>query len=151
MNIIVIGIGNPNFKDDGVGLKVAEKFEGIVNTVSLLNIGFNLIDSLLGYERAIIVDGVKTGNPPGTIIEFNSDFWGNVYASGTHNFSIFEIIRIGYSVFPEEMPKEIKIIGIEVEDVETLSRDCSPSVEAAIPKAVEKIHDYLGIKSFRAI
>lgn len=145
MKSVIIGIGNPNFKDDGVGLKIVEHFEGIVDTVTLLNIGFNLIDSLLGYDKAVIVDGVKTGKEPGSIIEFNAEFWGDVYASGTHNFSIFEIIRIGYSVFPEEMPKEIKIIGIEVEDVETLSRQCSPSVETAIPKAVSKIKEYLGI------
>ncbi|MCS7214816.1 MAG: hydrogenase maturation protease [Thermodesulfovibrio sp.] len=145
MKSVVIGIGNPNFKDDGVGLKIAEKFEGIVDTVTLLNIGFNLIDSLLGYDRAVIVDGVKTGKEPGSIIEFDIDFWGNVYASGTHNFSIFEIIRIGYQVFPDEMPKEIKIIGVEVEDVETLSKQCSPPVESAIPEAVSKIKQYLGI------
>ncbi|MCX7725201.1 MAG: hydrogenase maturation protease [Thermodesulfovibrio sp.] len=145
MKKVVIGIGNPNFKDDGVGLKVAEKFEGVVDTVMLFNIGFNLIDSLLGYEKAVIVDGVKTGKEPGSVVEFDVNFWGNVYASGTHNFSIFEIIRIGYSVFPDEMPKDIKIIGIEVEDVDTLSRQCSPSVESAIPKAVSIIKNYLEI------
>lgn len=145
MKSVIVGIGNPNFKDDGVGLKIVEYFEGIVDTVKLLNIGFNLIDSLLGYDRAVIVDGVKTGTEPGSIIEFDVDFWGNVYASGTHNFSIFEIIRIGRSVFPEEMPKEIKIIGVEVEDVEALSRQCSPSVEAAIPEVISRIKEYLGI------
>lgn len=145
MKRVIIGIGNPNFKDDGVGLKIVENFEGDVDKVTLLNIGFNLIDSLLGYDKAVIVDGVKTGKEPGSIIEFNVDFWGDVYASGTHNFSIFEIIRIGYSVFPDEMPKEIKIVGVEVEDVETLSRECSPSVESAIPKAISVIKEYLGI------
>ncbi len=145
MKKILIGIGNPNFKDDGVGLKIVEKFEGLIDTATLLNIGFNLIDHLLGYDKAVIVDGVKTGTQPGNIIEFDVNYWGNVYASGTHNFSIFEILRIGYSVYPEEMPKEIKIIGVEVEDVETLSRECSPSVEAAIPEAVSRIKNYLGI------
>ncbi len=145
MKSVIIGIGNPNFKDDGVGLKIVENFQGDVDKVTLLNIGFNLIDSLLGYDKAVIVDGVKTGKEPGSIIEFDVDFWGDVYASGTHNFSIFEIIRIGYSVFPDEMPKEIKIIGVEVEDVETLSRECSPAVESAIPKAMLIIKEYLGI------
>lgn len=145
MKAILIAIGNPNFKDDGIGLKIAEFFDGNIDKVTLLNIGFNLIDSLLGYDKALIVDGVKTGNKPGSIIEFDTNFWGNVYASGTHNLSIFEIIRIGYSLFPEEMPKEIKIIGVEVEDVETLSRQCSPSVESAIPEVVRRIKEYLGM------
>lgn len=145
MKTVVVGIGNPNFKDDGVGLRIVEEFDGKVPTVKLLNISFELIDNLLGYDRAVIVDGVKTGQQPGSIIEFTSDFWERVYASGTHSLSIFELIRIGYSIYPDEMPKEIKIIGVEVEDVETLTRDCSPSVETAIPKAVSKIKEYLGI------
>jgi len=94
----------------------------------------------------IIVDGVKSGTEPGSIVEFSSDYWANIYASGTHNLSIFEIIRIGYKLFPEEMPKEIKIIGVEVEDVETLSRECSPKVVAAIPEAVARIKEYLNIQ-----
>lgn len=145
MKTVVIGIGNPNFKDDGVGLRIVEEFDGKVPTVKLLNISFELIDNLLGYDRAVIVDGVKTGREPGSIIEFTPDFWERVYASGTHSLSIFELIRIGYSIYPDEMPKEIKIIGVEVEDVETLSREFSPSVESAIPKAVSKIKEYLGI------
>lgn len=148
MKAIVVGIGNPNFKDDGVGLKIVEKLNGLVDTVSLLNISFQIIDSILGYDKAVIVDGVKSGAEPGSILEFNPDYWGNIYASGTHNLSVFEILRIGYSLFFDEMPEEIKIIGVEVEDVETLSRQLSPSVEAAIPEVISKIKEYLGIKEF---
>ncbi len=148
MKAIVVGIGNPNFKDDGVGLNIVEKLNGLVDTVSLLNISFQIIDSILGYDKAVIVDGVKSGTEPGSILEFNTDYWGDIYASGTHNLSIFEILRIGYSLFSDEMPKEIKIIGVEVEDVETLSRQLSPSVEAAIPDVISKIKEYLGIKEF---
>lgn len=146
MKTLVVGIGNPNFKDDGVGLKIVEELQGVVDTVSLLNISFQIIDSILGYDKVIIVDGVKSGTEPGSIVEFSSDYWANIYASGTHNLSIFEIIRIGYKLFPEEMPKEIKIIGVEVEDVETLSRECSSKVFAAIPEAVARIKEYLNIQ-----
>ncbi|HHW20933.1 MAG TPA: hydrogenase maturation protease [Thermodesulfovibrio thiophilus] len=146
MKTLVVGIGNPNFKDDGVGLKIVEELQGVVDTVSLLNISFQIIDSILGYDKVIIVDGVKSGTEPGSIVEFSSDYWANIYASGTHNLSIFEIIRIGYKLFPEEMPKEIKIIGVEVEDVETLSRECSSKVVAAIPEAVARIKEYLNIQ-----
>jgi hydrogenase maturation protease len=145
MKKIVVGIGNPNFTDDGVGLKIIEYLNGVVDTVPLLNISFQIIDSILGYDKAVIVDGVKSGVEPGSILEFTTDYWGNIYASGTHNLSVFEILRIGYSLFPDEMPKEIKIIGIEVENVETLSRQLTPKVVSAIPEAVALIKEYLGI------
>jgi hydrogenase maturation protease len=140
--VIVIGIGNPNFKDDGVGLKVVEELEklGIKDTVKYLNIDLKIIDSMRGYKKAIIVDAVKIGVEPGTILEFNGrETWSKVYASGTHSMSIFEVIRIGYEVFPEEMPEEVKIIGIEGEEVLSLGMELTPSVQKAVPKVVEKI------------
>ena len=145
--IIIIGIGNPNFRDDGVGLKVIEELEkrGVKDVVKYLNIDLNIIDSLRGYKKAIIVDAVKTGAKPGTIFEFDAkNTWCNVYASGTHSMSIFEIIRIGYHVFFEEMPDEIKIIGIEGEEVLTMGREISNDVKKAIPKVVEKILKEVG-------
>lgn len=143
---IVIGIGNPNFKDDGVGYKIVEQLEGLVDTVCLLNTDLKVIDAMLNYDIAIVVDGVKIGVEPGTIVEFDPfKTFENVYASGTHSLTLFEVIRIGYHVFPEEMPKEIKVIGIEVEDVDTLDRECSPRVKEAIPKVVEMIKKHLGL------
>lgn len=141
---IVIGIGNPNFKDDGVGYKIVEQLEGLVDTVCLLNTDLKVIDAMLNYEVAVVVDGVKIGAEPGTIVEFDPfKTFEKVYASGTHSLTLFEVIRIGYHVFPEEMPKEIKIIGIEVEDVDTLDKECSPKVKEAIPKVIELIKEYL--------
>ena len=140
--IIVIGIGNPNFKDDGVGLKVVEELEkkGVKDTVKYLNIDLKVIDSMRGYRKAIIVDAVKTGATPGTIFEFDGkSTWQNVYASGTHSMSIFEVIRIGYEVFPEEMPEEVKIIGIEGEEVLSLGMALTPTIQKIVPKVVEKI------------
>ena len=140
--IIVIGIGNPNFKDDGVGLKVVEELEkkGVKDTVKYLNIDLKVIDSMRGYRKAIIVDAVNTGATPGTIFEFDGkSTWQNVYASGTHSMSIFEVIRIGYEVFPEEMPEEVKIIGIEGEEVLSLGMELTPTIQKIVPKVVEKI------------
>jgi hypothetical protein len=37
------------------------------------------------------------------------------------------------------IPKEIRIYAIEVEDNQTFSETCSPSVEGAIPGIVEEI------------
>jgi len=71
MKKIVIGIGNPNFKDDGVGLKVVEELKGLVDTVHLLNADFKVIDFLLNPEKAVIVDGIKSGAQPGSIIELD--------------------------------------------------------------------------------
>jgi len=130
--------------DDSVGIKVAEALEGVVDIKILTTTDFNIIDAVLGYDRAVIVDGVKTGHEPGTIIEMNIDqIYSNYRFSGTHNLSLATSLKIGYDLFGDEMPRDIRIIGIEVEDIENFGKGCTPKVEASITPAVEMVKKYL--------
>lgn len=144
--LLVLGIGNPNFKDDGVGYKIVENLKKLkefkeIKTFCLLSTDLKVLDIILDYDIVLIVDGIKTGFlEPGTIVEIDPfQTFEGVYASGTHNLSLFEVIKVGYQVFPERMPKKIRIIGIEVEDINSLDKECSPKVQKAIPKVIEKI------------
>lgn len=144
MKTIVLGIGNPFMADDSVGIRIAEALEGAVDTKILTTTDFNIIDAVLGYERAIIVDGVKTGNEPGTIIELSRDqIFSSYRFSGTHNLSLATSLQIGYNIFGDEMPKDIKIVGVEVEDIENFGKGCTPKVEAAIAPAIGMVRNYL--------
>ncbi|MFC1927886.1 hydrogenase maturation protease, partial [Chloroflexota bacterium] len=65
MKALVLGIGNPILSDDGVGIKVAREVEKNLNdpqiTVSEASAaGLSLLDSILGYDRVIIVDAIQT-------------------------------------------------------------------------------------------
>jgi len=141
MKTIILGIGNPVLKDDSVGIKVAEMLKGKVDADVdfLASTDFNVIGKILGYDRAIIVDAIKTGKEPGTIHVLNvNDLFVSYNFSGSHSLDLATSIKIGYEIFGDEMPKEIKIIAIEVEDVD-FGYECSESVKNAIPKAVEMI------------
>ena len=85
MKTLVVGLGNPILGDDGVGWKVAEAVKERLDTetgfrlpvrpsnsktihylspveVECLSLGgLSLMEHLLGYERAIIVDSMETG------------------------------------------------------------------------------------------
>ncbi|RJX20937.1 MAG: hydrogenase maturation protease [Ammonifex sp.] len=144
MRTVLVGIGNPVLTDDSVGIQIAQHFEGLVDTEILMTTDFKVLDKILGYERAIIVDGVRLGNEPGTVVEF--DFKDLIFThtfSGTHNLSLPTTLSMGYQLFGEEMPKEIKIIAVEVEDVETFGTECTPHVKAAIPRAVELVRSHV--------
>lgn len=144
MKTIVIGIGNPVLRDDSAGIKVAQQFEGVVDTEILMTTDFSVIDKLVGYDRAIIIDGIRTGSEPGTVFELDIDEIQSSHGfSGTHNLSLATTLEIGFYLFGDEMPREIKIIGIEVEDTSNFGADCTPRVEAALPYAIEKVNDYL--------
>ncbi len=150
MRVKILGIGNPILRDDSVGIKIAERLEGEVDAdiEILMTSDFEVIDKILGYDKAIIVDAVKFGGEPGTIYEFSLDDIFSSYAiTGTHTLSLGTTLKLGYTVFPEEMPKELKIFAIEVEDIEHFGKDCTPKVEEAIPKVIRMIKEELNRKN----
>lgn len=144
MRTIIVGIGNPVLTDDSVGIKVARHFEGVVDTEFLMTTDFKVLDKILGYDRAIIIDGVRLGEEPGTVREFSpDDLLYTVTFSGSHNLSLPTTLKLGYELFREEMPQEIKIITVEVADVTTFGTECTPPVAAAISEAVQRVRAHL--------
>ena len=144
MKTILLGIGNPVLTDDSVGIKVAEQLSGLVDTRVLTTTGFDVIDAVLGYERALIIDGVCAGAKPGTILELNTrELMADLEFSGTHNMHLGAALDLGYRLFGHEMPSEIIIFAVEVQDVVNFSTHCTPAVEAAIPELVQRVRDVL--------
>ncbi len=142
MKTIVVGIGNPILRDDSVGIKIVEMIskEIDVDTAILTATNFDVLDKILGYDRAIIVDAIRMGNEPGTIYELTiEDIFLTYSYTNTHNLTLATTLKLGYVIFPEKMPKEIKLIAVEVEDVESFGEECTPKVKEAIPKVVEMI------------
>ena len=67
MKTIVLGVGNPILSDDGVGIHVANQLKQKINDPNIaideaLTGGMNLLDLILGYDKAIIIDAVKIDN-----------------------------------------------------------------------------------------
>jgi hydrogenase maturation protease len=140
MKTIVLGIGNPVLTDDALGVKVAEQLSGLMETRALATTGYDVIDALLGYERAYIVDGVNTGAKPGTIMELTpEDLMADLEFTGTHNLHLGASLSLGYRLFREEMPREIKIFAVEVEDAFNFGRCCTPAVNEAITLVVDRL------------
>jgi len=144
---IVVGIGNPILRDDSVGIRVVERLEG-VDTAILTTTNFEVLDVIAGYDLAIIVDAIKTGDEPGRIyvLSLEDILISNTYTN-THNLTLATTLKLGYEIFPERMPKDIRIVAIEVEDAESFGEECTPKVRDAIPKAVETVRMLLNDSS----
>ena len=69
MKTMVIGLGNPILGDDGVGWKVAEEVrkqlpcDMSVNVDCLSVGGISLMEHLIGYDRAILIDAFALEEP----------------------------------------------------------------------------------------
>ena len=65
MRTLVLGLGNPILSDDSVGFRVAQLLRSQLDQreVTVLETGvagLNLLDLLVGYDKAVIIDAIQT-------------------------------------------------------------------------------------------
>ena len=144
--ILIYGIGNPYRCDDAVGIKVAEQ---LANKIKHNDIdvkwgsidGVAILDEIVGYDQVLFIDSVKTKNgKPGDIYKIDISSFRNVHSFSSHGINFASALELGRK-FNLKIPEKTDIYGIEIEDNETFSEECTDSVRKSIPKAVETIMD----------
>ncbi|MGB9723176.1 MAG: hydrogenase maturation protease [Chloroflexia bacterium] len=137
---VVIAIGNPILRDDGVGFYVAEDLRGRLNerrveVVRACAGGFRLLDALAGRRRAVLVDALRLGGKPGQVYLLSAeDLQGRIRAATPHEAGLPEALALGQQL-GMEMP-EVVVVGIEPAEVEEFGEGLTPEVAAAVPEAV---------------
>jgi hydrogenase maturation protease len=144
--IILIGLGNPILGDDGVGWKVVEYIQkhrslpDEVETDCLALGGISLMERLVGYEQAILVDAIITKRHPiGSVLCFEIDELPNQAAghlSSTHDTTLPVALEMGKSL-GAHLPDRITIVAVESQSVYEFSEELSPAVNAAVTNAAE--------------
>jgi hydrogenase maturation protease len=149
MKTLVLGIGNPILSDDGVGIKVAREVgerlddpQIIVSETSAA--GLSLLDSIIGYDKLIIIDAIQTKKGrAGQIYRMKpEDFSFAKHLSSPHQINLVTALELG-KVLNLVMPKEITILAVEANDVSNFGERCTPEVERAIPEAVKMVLEEL--------
>ncbi len=114
MKTIIVGIGNPFIESDSIGIEVAkavkDRIKADVEIFSTTSI--DLLYSIIGYDRAIIIDSISE-----TEIAIIDNYYDDSRYVNTHTISLFTTLKLGFELFPNEMP-EIEIIGIGKAEVE---------------------------------
>lgn len=143
MKTIVLGLGNDLLADDAVGILAAKRLEHVLDkradvTVSNLT-GLALMEVLDGYERAIVIDAVQTGNvEPGTILELTAADLSRVISPSPHYAGIPEMLALA-QLLEMKFPQDIRIYAIEVQDAYTVGGGVSRPVRAALDELTERI------------
>jgi hydrogenase maturation protease len=150
---IVIGLGNPILGDDGVGWQIAQQaqkhsdFPPDIEVDYLALGGISLMERLIGYERAILIDALVTHkNPIGSVLCFPLGQLPNRaigHMSSSHDTTLQNALQVGQDL-GVQLPNEITIVAVEAQDVFVFSEQLSPEVAAAVPKAVQIVMDLLG-------
>lgn len=146
---LIVGLGNPILGDDGVGWRVAHavaahladaKSPAEVDWLSLG--GLSLMERLIGYERAIIVDSIQTeGGMAGQVYTFPLESLPEQpggHTTAIHDASLQTALALGRQM-GAALPETILVVAIEAERVFDFSEALSPAVAAAIPRATEAV------------
>ena len=145
MKTLVLGLGNSILSDDGVGIRVAQEVGKKLNdpqiTVAETSaVGLSLLDSIVGYDKVIIIDAIQTkeGNT-GQIYRMGpEDFSLTKHLSSPHQINLVTALELG-KMLDLAMPQKITIFAVEAKDITTFSEKCTPEVERAIPEAVKLV------------
>jgi hydrogenase maturation protease len=145
MKTLVLGLGNPILSDDGVGIRVAREVgeklnDPQVTVAETSEAGLRLLDSIVGYDKVIIIDAVQTEKgQAGQIYRMEpQDFSSAKYLSSPHQINLLTALELG-KMLDLAMPQKITIFAVEAKDVTNFSENCTPEVEQAIPEVVKMV------------
>ncbi|MBC7346558.1 MAG: hydrogenase maturation protease [Clostridia bacterium] len=147
---VVIGIGNSLVGDDGAGLAAIRllRRQPLPADVELVEAGVPDVDLLAvleGREVAVLVDALQADLLPGTVKTFTMDDLPPTTALpwSLHGFGLAELLRLGYLVQPEKMPRRLWLVGIQAGRLRPGEEALSPAVAAALPEAVRVVRQLL--------
>lgn len=155
MAVLVLGIGNILLQDEGIGVRVVNELARRftlppeVAVVDGGTAGMALLDDLLEAEQVIVIDAVKTGDPPATLVRFEGDQVPALLQQGItpHQLGLFDLL--GALAFAGRKPPHLVLLGIVPASLD-LSLELSPAIEAkldALVAAVVTELEQLGIVS----
>lgn len=162
--VLIVGLGNPVLGDDGIGWRVAEEVRralagtGLPATVESLALGgLRLMEHLVGWQAAILIDALSTGrNPPGTVTAFPLEALVDPQAGhlgSVHDASLPTALQLGQAL-GALLPQQIWIVAVEAQMMYEFTEALSPPVEAAIAPATQKVlailHDLLADERLNA-
>jgi hydrogenase maturation protease len=142
---MVVGIGNLERGDDGVGRLVARTLagEGLPEVEVIEHDGeaASLLGRIEYADSVFLIDGCVSGAAPGTVrrIDVHGETMPDIqYGLSTHGFGLASAVALGRAL--GALPRRCVIFAIEVGTVET-GADLSPDVTAAIATVARAVAD----------
>jgi hydrogenase maturation protease len=140
MRTVVIGVGNPYRRDDGVGPAVADRLRGYglpdLEVARSLGETTELIELWRGADVAVVVDAVRAGAPrPGRIhrLAVTSAPAG---AASSHGLGLGEAIELARVL--DRLPDRLVLYAVEVAEVGH-GHGLTPAVADAARRLADRI------------
>lgn len=143
---LVVGLGNPILGDDGVGWRVIDELDELDHEEASLQQacvgGVSLMELLVGYRRAIIVDAIiDPEDEPGSVWCKPLSAVETQVAShldSTHDAPLPAAIEAGRAM-GAELPSEIEVVGVVIARGDVFGEELSDAIAAAVPVAAAEV------------
>ncbi len=146
---IVVGVGNPILGDDAVGILVVREMKERTKELDIVieeayTGGMNLVDIIVGYDRAILVDAISLPDKKiGEVLFLDPRAIPSAHSTNPHNVSLKEALDLAARIKDWAIPQRIDLVAINIKPTFDFSSELSPEVEKAIPKAIREVEGLL--------
>lgn len=150
MKILVLGMGNDLFGDDGVGLHAVRllkdewadgatsgELSSSVEFVECLLSGAALLDVIHGYDALVVIDTIMKAEPiTGRISILDAADIRDFPGPSPHYVSVPQVLAIGREI-GLKMPRTVVIIAVEAKDLFRLGEGLSEDMHTRLPDILE--------------
>lgn len=144
MSVLILGVGNVLMSDEGVGVRAIEEiqnrfqFHGDVELLDGGTSGIELLRYISRKDHLIIIDAIKGGHPPGTVLRVEGEDVPARFRTriSPHQLGISDLLAA--AALTGEMPKNLVLFGIEPKRIE-LGLGFSDEVKASFDKLISVV------------
>lgn len=140
---VLVGLGNPIMSDDGVGLVVCREVHKRLTGFDIdlaCSSGFDIVDRILGYDIAVIVDSMVSGQrPPGAVAKIDLAAQEATLRSRESHGTGFALAIETARSLGASLPRLLLVYGIEVIDPFSVGGEIAPAVLDGVDRAAEDI------------
>ncbi len=148
MTTVVIGLGNVVCGDDGAGVFAVQRLRERwqlppdVSVVEGGTAGLLLLPCLEDADRAILVDAVDAGEPPGTIQRYAGEELGRPFTGRLTPHDVGVADLLGAALLVGAPPGEMLLLGVQAGTTE-LGASLGEPVAAALDALADAIAEQL--------
>jgi len=145
---LVLGLGNPLMGDDGFGLVVLERLRDeweVPPEVDLVDggtWGMNLLPLIEDASEVVLIDAIRTGQPPGSAVELERESLPRYLAHklSPHQIDLKEVLAL--AELRGTLPIRTVAIGAEPHTV-ALSTELTAALGDAVDEVARRVIDRL--------
>ncbi len=138
MRAVVLGVGNIILSDEAAGVRAVEALErGWILPQNVTAIdggtsGMEMIEDLSDIDFLVVLDVVKTGAAPGTLVRISGDEIPVFFRSklSPHQIALPDVLASLELL--DALPREIVILGVEFISLE-LGLEMTPTIAEKVP------------------